>query len=232
MECIQKKNPVRRGFNLLGLGCFFYRFLGDTCMTGRGFRDESCSRGLSTVTVEETNVRFLRHRLKKGKKKTKKPHTHLPAFSPVHKPFLALIRDVTSLTTHSSNSQWNQVCFISLHCLFNGWRLLVYWNIHVVILTFVVWLCRFKLIWIFFLLCVCVFGWGVFEPCFSYVVSCFKESCSRESFWIYLLLYAWQVILLPQSVYIKYPSTVNPPINYLHISLVSSPRLLMMNVWM
>lgn len=53
-------------------------------MTGRGFRDESCSRGLSTVTVEETNVRFLRHRLKKGKKKTKKTHTHLPAFSPVH----------------------------------------------------------------------------------------------------------------------------------------------------
>lgn len=152
----KKKNPVRRGFNLLGLGCFFYRFLGDTCMTGRGFRDESCSRGLSTVTVEETNVRFLRHRLKKGKKKTKKPHTHLPAFSPVHKPFLALIRDVTSPTTHSSNSQWNQVCFISLHCLFNGRRLLVYWNIHVVILTFVVWLCRFKLIWIFFLLCVCV----------------------------------------------------------------------------
>lgn len=34
----------------------FYCFLGDTCMTGRGFRDESCSRGLSTVTVE--NVRF------------------------------------------------------------------------------------------------------------------------------------------------------------------------------
>lgn len=35
----------------------FYCFLGDTCLTGRGFRDESCSRGLSTVTVG--NVRFV-----------------------------------------------------------------------------------------------------------------------------------------------------------------------------
>lgn len=32
---------------------------------------------------KKQNVRFLRHRLKKGKKKTKKTHTHLPAFSPV-----------------------------------------------------------------------------------------------------------------------------------------------------
>lgn len=42
-----------------GLPDVFYRFLDDTCMTGRGFRDESCSRGLSTVTVEKKNVRFV-----------------------------------------------------------------------------------------------------------------------------------------------------------------------------
>lgn len=75
-------------------------------MTGRGFRDESCSRGLSTVTVE--NVRFfLRHRLKK--QKTNPPP--LPAFSRVRiqpqtnsNSHLALIQDVMSLTTHSSSS--------------------------------------------------------------------------------------------------------------------------------
>lgn len=74
-------------------------------MTGRGFRDESCSRCLSTATVE--NVRFfLRHRLKKQQKKTP-----LPAFSRVRiqpqtnsNSHLGLIQDVMSLTTHSSIS--------------------------------------------------------------------------------------------------------------------------------
>lgn len=77
-------------------------------MTGRGFRDESCSRGLSTVTVENVRFFFFASSFKK-KQKTNPPP--LPAFSRVRiqpqtnsNSHLALIQDVMSLTTHSSSS--------------------------------------------------------------------------------------------------------------------------------
>lgn len=42
----------------------FYRFLGDACMTGRGFRGESCSRGLSTQSQWGGERLLLRRHLK------------------------------------------------------------------------------------------------------------------------------------------------------------------------
>lgn len=43
VECIHNRSK----WHAVWTRMFFYCFLGDACMTGRGFRDESCSRGLS-----------------------------------------------------------------------------------------------------------------------------------------------------------------------------------------
>lgn len=154
----------------------FYCFLGDTCMTGRGFRDESCSRGLSTVTVE--NVRF--------------------ASSINTPPFLPLALPASNWYSHlNTNPSWdvsnNTFLTLTVEPSLFYFLTLPLWVMIISLLrytrgdlTFVVWVCRFKLMSVvlnyssYVFVCECV--WGFFEPCFLSVVDrpCFEESCSRE----------------------------------------------------
>lgn len=86
-------------------------------MTGRGFRDESCSRGLSNSHSGRCLL-SLRHGIKKKKvlSNNDNNNTPLPASlsSLHHTPTVTVSEDQNkmSLTTHSLNSQWNQVYFI------------------------------------------------------------------------------------------------------------------------
>lgn len=60
VECIHNRSKRHAVWTRM----FFYCFLGDACMTGRGFRDESCSRGLSDSHSGKCPL-SLRHCIKK-----------------------------------------------------------------------------------------------------------------------------------------------------------------------
>lgn len=85
-------------------------------MAGRGFRDESCSRGLSNSHSGRCLL-SLRHCIKKKVlSNNDNNNTPLPAsLSSLHlTPTITVSEDQNkmSLTTHSLTSQWNQVYFL------------------------------------------------------------------------------------------------------------------------